>query len=275
MNIDLIPTGDNPPENINVVIEVPIGGEPVKYEFDKKSGALFVDRILHTPMRYPANYGFVPHTLSPDGDPLDALVIARSPFIPGCVVRARPIAVLKLEDEAGGDECAWRIRRSFPTAVSTASGSKGVSQPPVRYPRFGVHFTMHGGRGPAKAALSSHASSWSGACSMLLLHGVAEKVALYETRRTRVPMVSSATSLLPLHTPVQHFARNFIRTDFARNYLMQKAYEVSGYAPHWWLTPAGTAWSSAAMTQRNNHSQPAIAKPQGQAIVSAAAARIT
>ena len=104
MNIDLIPVGDNPPESLNVVIEVPVGGEPVKYEFDKESGALFVDRILHTPMRYPANYGFVPHTLSPDGDPLDALVIARSPFIPGCVVRARPIGVLNLEDEHGGDE---------------------------------------------------------------------------------------------------------------------------------------------------------------------------
>lgn len=104
MNIEMIPTGDNPPYALNVIIEVPVGGEPVKYEFDKKSGALFVDRILHTPMRYPANYGFVPHTLSPDGDPLDALVVARSPFIPGCVVRVRPIAVLKLEDEAGGDE---------------------------------------------------------------------------------------------------------------------------------------------------------------------------
>jgi inorganic pyrophosphatase len=104
MNIELIPIGDNPPESLNVVIEVPVGGEPVKYEFDKKSGALFVDRILHTPMRYPANYGFIPHTLSPDGDPLDALVVARSPFIPGSVVRARPIAVLFLEDEAGGDE---------------------------------------------------------------------------------------------------------------------------------------------------------------------------
>lgn len=104
MNIDLIPVGDNPPESLNVIIEVPVGGEPVKYEFDKKSGALFVDRILHTPMRYPANYGFVPHTLSPDGDPLDALVIARSPFVPGCVVRARPIGVLNLEDEHGGDE---------------------------------------------------------------------------------------------------------------------------------------------------------------------------
>ena len=104
MNIDKIPVGDNPPESVNVVIEVPVGGEPVKYEFDKESGALFVDRILHTPMRYPANYGFIPHTLAPDGDPLDALVISRSPFIPGSVVRVRPIAVLHLEDEAGGDE---------------------------------------------------------------------------------------------------------------------------------------------------------------------------
>ena len=104
MRIEMVPVGDNPPHSLNVIIEVPVGGEPVKYEFDKLSGALFVDRILHTPMRYPANYGFVPNTLSPDGDPLDALVIARSPFVPGCVVRARPIAVLKLEDEAGGDE---------------------------------------------------------------------------------------------------------------------------------------------------------------------------
>ena len=104
MRIDMIPVGENPPENLNVIIEVPVGGEPVKYEFDKASGALFVDRILHTPMRYPANYGFVPHTLSPDGDPLDALVIARSPFVPGSVVRCRPIAVLNLEDEHGGDE---------------------------------------------------------------------------------------------------------------------------------------------------------------------------
>ncbi len=104
MRIDLIPVGDDPPRTVNVVIEVPVGGEPVKYEFDKKSGALWVDRILHTPMRYPTNYGFIPHTLSPDGDPLDAMVVARSPFISGSVVRVRPIAVLWLEDEAGGDE---------------------------------------------------------------------------------------------------------------------------------------------------------------------------
>jgi len=104
MDISKISVGKSPPDNLNVIIEVPTGGEPVKYEFDKESGALFVDRILHTPMRYPANYGFVPHTLSPDGDPLDALVVARSPFVPGSVVRVRPIAVLNLEDEAGGDE---------------------------------------------------------------------------------------------------------------------------------------------------------------------------
>ena len=104
MNIDLIPVGDDPPNCVNAIIEVPVGGEPVKYEFDKKSGAIWVDRILHTPMRYPANDGFIPHTLSEDGDPLDVMVVARSPFIPGCVVRVRPIAVLLLEDEAGGDE---------------------------------------------------------------------------------------------------------------------------------------------------------------------------
>ena len=104
MNIQLIPVGDDPPNNVNVVIEVPMGGEPVKYEFDKASGAIFVDRILHTPMRYPTNYGFIPHTLSEDGDPLDVMVMARVPFIPGSVVRVRPIAVLLLEDESGGDE---------------------------------------------------------------------------------------------------------------------------------------------------------------------------
>jgi len=104
VNINAIPVGADVPRSVNVIIEVPAGGEPVKYEFDKESGALFVDRILHTPMRYPANYGFIPHTLCDDGDPLDALVIARSPFLPGCVVRCRPIAVLQLEDEHGGDE---------------------------------------------------------------------------------------------------------------------------------------------------------------------------
>ncbi|HYI48913.1 MAG TPA: inorganic diphosphatase [Allosphingosinicella sp.] len=104
MNIDLVPAGDDPPRRINVIIEVPLGGEPVKYEFDKKSGAIFVDRILHTAMRYPANYGFVPHTLGEDGDPLDALVIAHSPVISGAVIRVRPVGVLLMDDDKGGDE---------------------------------------------------------------------------------------------------------------------------------------------------------------------------
>jgi len=104
MNIDKIPVGKNPPWDVNVIIEVPLGGEPVKYELDKDSGAMYVDRFLHTAMRYPCNYGFVPHTLAADGDPVDVLVAARSTLVPGAVVRARPIGVLIMEDEAGADE---------------------------------------------------------------------------------------------------------------------------------------------------------------------------
>ena len=104
MNIDLIPAGTDVPNAINVLIEVPIGGEPVKYEFDKASGAIFVDRILHTPMRYPTNYGFIPQTLCGDGDPLDCLVMTRWALQPGSVIACRPLGVLYLEDEAGGDE---------------------------------------------------------------------------------------------------------------------------------------------------------------------------
>ncbi|MGH6729784.1 MAG: inorganic diphosphatase, partial [Sphingomicrobium sp.] len=104
MNIDLIPSGSNPPHSINVLIEVPIGGEPVKYEFDKVSGAIFVDRILHTPMRYPCNYGFIPQTLCDDGDPLDVLVLVQEPTFPGCLIRARAIGMFRMTDEAGGDD---------------------------------------------------------------------------------------------------------------------------------------------------------------------------
>ena len=103
MRIDQIPIGVNPPKDVNVVIECPLGGEPVKYELDKASGALFVDRILHTAMRYPTNYGFIPHTLAEDGDPIDALVVARTPFIPGCISRVRPVGVMLMEDDKGGD----------------------------------------------------------------------------------------------------------------------------------------------------------------------------
>jgi len=104
MNIDAIPTGKNPPDDLNVIIEVPMGGEPIKYEIDKASGALFVDRFLYTPMRYPGNYGFIPHTLCGDGDPLDALVMNSRPLVPGAVVRCRPVGVLFMEDDGGTDE---------------------------------------------------------------------------------------------------------------------------------------------------------------------------
>ncbi len=104
MNIDRISIGENPPWDVNVIIEIPFGGDPVKYEIDKDSGALFVDRFLPTAMYYPANYGFIPHTLAEDGDPVDALVIGRVPVIPGAIIRARPIGVLVMEDEAGLDE---------------------------------------------------------------------------------------------------------------------------------------------------------------------------
>jgi inorganic pyrophosphatase len=104
MRIDAIATGKNPPDDVNVIIEVPIGGEPIKYEMDKAAGTLVVDRFLYTPMRYPGNYGFVPHTLSADGDPIDVLVANTRPIVPGAVINVRPIGVLKMRDEAGGDE---------------------------------------------------------------------------------------------------------------------------------------------------------------------------
>lgn len=104
MRLDAIPVGKNPPEEINVVIEVPLGGEPIKYEMDKASGAMFVDRILHTSMRYPGNYGFIPHTLSGDGDPCDVLIANTRPIVPGAVMPVRIVGVLKMIDNAGMDE---------------------------------------------------------------------------------------------------------------------------------------------------------------------------
>jgi inorganic pyrophosphatase len=104
MRIDAVPIGDNPPDDINVIVEVPVGGEPIKYEMNKEAGTMFVDRFLYTPMRYPGNYGFVPHTLSADGDPIDVLIANHRPIMPGAVVNCRPIGVLVMEDEAGQDE---------------------------------------------------------------------------------------------------------------------------------------------------------------------------
>lgn len=104
MRIDQIPVGKNAPDDVNVIIEVPIGGEPIKYELDKASGALVVDRFLYTAMRYPGNYGFIPHTLSGDGDPVDVLVANTRAIAPGAVMSVRPVGVLLMEDNAGMDE---------------------------------------------------------------------------------------------------------------------------------------------------------------------------
>ena len=104
MRIDAISLGSNPPFDVNVVIEVPVGGEPIKYELDKNAGTLVVDRFLYTAMRYPGNYGFIPHTLSDDGDPCDVLVANTRAIVPGAIMSVRPVGVLFMEDEAGGDE---------------------------------------------------------------------------------------------------------------------------------------------------------------------------
>ena len=104
MRIDAVPIGKNPPHDVNVIIEVSIGGEPIKYEMDKASGALVVDRFLYTPMRYPGNYGFIPHTLSGDGDPCDVLVANTRAIVPGAVMSVRPVGVLIMEDDGGQDE---------------------------------------------------------------------------------------------------------------------------------------------------------------------------
>ena len=104
MDISKLPPGRNPPDEINVLIEVPLRSDPIKYEFDKDNGCIFVDRYLYTTMFYPCNYGFIPNTLSQDGDPVDVMVVGRMPVVPGAILRSRPIGVLKMEDEAGLDE---------------------------------------------------------------------------------------------------------------------------------------------------------------------------
>ncbi|MBA4801585.1 MULTISPECIES: inorganic diphosphatase [Euryhalocaulis] len=104
MRIDAISIGKNPPEEVNAIIEVPVGGEPVKYEMDKAAGTMMVDRFLYTSMRYPGNYGFIPHTLSEDGDPVDILIANQRGIMPGAVLACRPVGVMLMEDEAGMDE---------------------------------------------------------------------------------------------------------------------------------------------------------------------------
>lgn len=104
MNLDRVGSGRNLPDDFNVIIEIPMNADPIKYEVDKETGAMFVDRFMSTAMHYPCNYGYIPHTLSRDGDPVDVLVLSPVPLISGVVVRCRPIGMLKLKDEKGGDE---------------------------------------------------------------------------------------------------------------------------------------------------------------------------
>ncbi len=129
IRIDAITIGDNPPADINVIVEVSIGGEPIKYELDKDSGALVVDRFLYTPMRYPGNYGFVPHTLSEDGDPIDVLICNTRAIIPGAVINCRPVGVLVMEDDGGEDEKVIAVPSSaISKRYDTISGYNDLPQ---------------------------------------------------------------------------------------------------------------------------------------------------
>ena len=103
MSLNKVPSGRALPDDFNVIIEIPMNADPIKYEVDKESGAIFVDRFMGTAMHYPCNYGYIPHTISDDGDPVDVLVVTPYPLIPGVVVRCRPIGMLKMDDEAGSD----------------------------------------------------------------------------------------------------------------------------------------------------------------------------
>jgi inorganic pyrophosphatase len=117
VRLEAVTVGVNPPNDVNVIIEVPIGGEPIKYEMDKAAGALVVDRFLYTSMRYPGNYGFIPHTLSGDGDPCDVIVANTRAIVPGAIISCRIVGVLMMDDEAGQDEkllavpSAWLTQR--------------------------------------------------------------------------------------------------------------------------------------------------------------------
>jgi len=141
MRIDAVSIGKNPPHEVNVIIEVPIGGEPIKYELDKASGTLVVDRFLYTSMRYPGNYGFVPHTLSDDGDPVDVLVANTRAIVPGAVIAVRPVGVLIMEDEAGQDEKIIAV----PTSKLTKryDGVKTISDMPDITLQQIEHFFAH------------------------------------------------------------------------------------------------------------------------------------
>jgi inorganic pyrophosphatase len=141
MDINKLPPGRNPPHEINVLIEVPLRSDPIKYEYDKENGFIFVDRYLYTAMFYPCNYGFIPNTLSLDGDPVDVMVVGRMPVVPGAILRSRPIGVLMMEDEAGQDEKILAVPIDKITQVHrNVQSYKDV--PPIDLARI-THFFEH------------------------------------------------------------------------------------------------------------------------------------
>ncbi len=155
MRIEAIPSGKNPPDDVNVIIEVPIGGEPIKYEMDKEAGTLVVDRFLYTPMRYPGNYGFIPHTLCGDGDALDVIVMNSRPLVPGAVVRCRPFGVLFMEDDGGVDEKILAVPAHKLTAMYDHVHDIGDMQP-IQLERVKHFFTHYKDLEPGKWAKIEH-----------------------------------------------------------------------------------------------------------------------
>lgn len=141
MGLDLVKAGKDVPDDINVIIEIPAQADPIKFEVDKESGAVFVDRFLGTSMRYPLNYGYVPHTVSGDGDPVDVLVVTPFPLFPGAVIRARPVGVLKMEDDGGVDAKVIAVPVSRLTPLY--DGVKSVDDLPGLLMKQTVHFFEH------------------------------------------------------------------------------------------------------------------------------------
>jgi len=141
MNLDRVEAGRDVPSDINVIIEIPAHSDPVKYEVDKKTGAMFVDRFMSTAMHYPCNYGYIPHTLSKDGDPADVLVVTPYPLISGSVIRCRPVAVLKMTDESGDD--AKILAVPITKLCNTYKGVEGPDDMPQMLLDQIAHFFEH------------------------------------------------------------------------------------------------------------------------------------
>src|SRR5436190_8283251 len=177
MRLDAIPLGAKAPHEVNVVIEVQVGGEPIKYEIDKASGALFVDRFLYTPMRYPGNYGFIPHTLCGDGDALDVLVMNSRPLVPGCVVRVRPFGVLFMEDDGGKDEKILAVPQHKLTAMYDKIHDIGDMQD-IQVERVKHFFTHYKDLEPGKWVKISHVGDAAEAKRVIL-----ESIEMYKSSK--------------------------------------------------------------------------------------------